>query len=137
MNPEGKQLHIHITLNEKIIQIPFLVNGSWYRLADGCLFYLTVLSCTHLTLLTVSSLIIVACVQTIPKEKVYVFLGYSLHACLIEALMTTSMVKLFQVCLSIVTLLARARLGGLVYFITLFYFDKNYQKWHKISWVYL
>ena len=52
MNPEGKQLHIHTTPSEKIIQIPFPVNGSGYRLADDCLFYLTVLSCTHLTLLT-------------------------------------------------------------------------------------
>ena len=34
------------------------------------------------------------------------------------------MVKLFQVCLPIATLLAGARLGGLVYFITLFYLKK-------------
>ena len=30
----------------------FFVNSSEYRLADDCIFHLTVLSCTHLTLLT-------------------------------------------------------------------------------------
>ena len=52
MNEEGKRLHIHTTPREKIIQIPFLVNGSGYRLVDDCLFSLTILSCTNLTLLT-------------------------------------------------------------------------------------
>ena len=39
MNAEGKQLHIHTTPSEKIIQIPFLENGSGYRLADIVLLF--------------------------------------------------------------------------------------------------
>ena len=76
------------------------MNGSEYRLADDCLFHLTVLSCNHLTLLTANFIINVA--VKLPDKS-------SKLSSLIEALMTTSMVKLFQVCLPIVivTLLAR------------------------------
>ena len=70
------------------------MNGSEYRLADDCLFH----GCTHLILLTAYFIINVD-VQLPDKSSKF--------SSLIEALMTTSMVKLFQVCLPIVTLLAR------------------------------